>query len=263
LISLDQIKNFFPPRIKENPAHQKYMVKEYIQLQILDYLSDTAYARKLVFIGGTNLRLIKGIDRFSENLDFDCKQFSREQFDEMTADVVQYLRRLGLHVEIRNREGTRLKAFRGNLHFPGLLYDMNLTGHREQRFLIRLECQDQWVGYPPVMENIRGCGLYFPFPVPPGPVLCSMKISALLSRQKGRDFYDVMFLLGQSGPDYGFLSARSGISDEHELKTALLRMLDTVSLENKAKDFEHLLFDRSNSRRILRFREFVEGMGAA
>ncbi len=27
----------------------------------------------MTFIGGTNLRLAKGIDRFSEDLGFDCK----------------------------------------------------------------------------------------------------------------------------------------------------------------------------------------------
>ena len=34
---------------------------------------------KIFFIGGTNLRLVKGIDRFSEDLDFDCKNFYTKQ----------------------------------------------------------------------------------------------------------------------------------------------------------------------------------------
>ncbi|MCK9626641.1 MAG: nucleotidyl transferase AbiEii/AbiGii toxin family protein [Bacteroidales bacterium] len=31
----------------------------------------------MTFIGGTNLRFVKGIDRFSEDLDFDCKDLSK------------------------------------------------------------------------------------------------------------------------------------------------------------------------------------------
>ena len=62
---LEWIKNFFPNELRENASFQKYMLKEYFQLLILDFLSTTPYIKKIVFIGGTNLRLVKGIDRFS------------------------------------------------------------------------------------------------------------------------------------------------------------------------------------------------------
>jgi hypothetical protein len=65
MISIEQIKNYFPVQIRENAVFYKHMVKEYLQLLILDYLSSTPYVEKAVFIGGTNLRLVKGIDRFS------------------------------------------------------------------------------------------------------------------------------------------------------------------------------------------------------
>jgi hypothetical protein len=54
-------------------------------------------------------------------------------------------------------------------------------------------------------------GFFFPFPVPTDQILCSMKLSAMLSRQKGRDFYDAMFLLGQTTPDYSFLAKKHNI----------------------------------------------------
>jgi predicted nucleotidyltransferase component of viral defense system len=65
MIQLELIKNYFPTGLRENAPFQKYMLKEYLQLLILDYLSATPYIGKIVFIGGTNLRLTKGIDRFS------------------------------------------------------------------------------------------------------------------------------------------------------------------------------------------------------
>ncbi len=73
MISIEQIKNYFPVQIRDNAVFYKHMIKEYLQLLILDYLSSTHYIQKTTFIGGTNLRLVKGIDRFSEDLDFDCK----------------------------------------------------------------------------------------------------------------------------------------------------------------------------------------------
>ncbi len=260
MIRLDQTRSFFPPQVRDNPAHQKYLLKEYIQLMILDYLSSTTYARKMVFIGGTNLRLIKGIDRFSEDLDFDCKNFTEDEFNEMTGSVLLFLQRQGLKLETRENVNKQLKAFRKNILFPELLFEMELSGHREERFLIKIECQDQQVTYTPQKVNIKGCGFYFPFPVPSDGVLTAMKLSALISRQKGRDFYDTMFLMGQNTPDYDFLTTRSGIHNLLELKTALLSLLSSVNLEHKARDFEHLLFDKRNSARILGFKEYVEGL---
>jgi hypothetical protein len=79
----------------------------------------------------------------------------------------------------------------------------------------------------------------------------------MLSRGKGRDYYDVMFLLSQTMPDYPFLAARCGIRDLPELKAAVRKSLQLVDLSQKQKDFEHLLFLRDNSRRILHFPEFI------
>ncbi|HAF85497.1 MAG TPA: hypothetical protein DCG32_03845, partial [Sphaerochaeta sp.] len=59
MIDINAIKSFFPPSMREDSEYQKLMLKEYIQCQILEYLSNSRYIAKLSFIGGTNLRLIK------------------------------------------------------------------------------------------------------------------------------------------------------------------------------------------------------------
>ncbi|NMB37535.1 MAG: nucleotidyl transferase AbiEii/AbiGii toxin family protein [Bacteroidales bacterium] len=260
MIRIEQIRNFFPAQIRGDSGFDKYMLKEYLQLMILDYLSSTPSVRKMAFIGGTNLRLVKGIDRFSEGLDFDCKEFSKEEFIEMTNGIIQFLERSGLSVEVRDKENPKLTAFRRNIYFPELLFDLGLSGYKEERFLIKIESQDQGISYPHVMTNIKGCGFFFPFPVPSDGVLCSMNIATMLSRAKGRDFYDLMFLLSQSKPDYDFLSKRCGIHNLQEFKQATAKLLKTVDLKKKQKDFEHLLFNKANSEKILRFGEFVDSL---
>jgi predicted nucleotidyltransferase component of viral defense system len=137
MIQLDLIRNYFPLEIRENAAFQKHILKEYLQLMILDFLSTTHYIQKITFIGGTNLRLVKGIDRFSEDLDFDCKNLTKDEFVKMTDSILQFLQRNGLRVEVRDKDNDKLKAFRRNIHFPELLFDLNLTGHKEERFLIK------------------------------------------------------------------------------------------------------------------------------
>jgi predicted nucleotidyltransferase component of viral defense system len=137
---------------------------------------------------------------------------------------------------------------------------MGLTGHREERFLIKVESQDQLVLYNPEMINIKGCGFFFPIPVPSIDVLCAMKIAAMLDRQKGRDFYDVMFLLSQTLPNFDFLSERCGITNLEALKKEAAVVIESVDLKSKMKDFEHLLFTKNNSARILGVGDFFRGL---
>jgi len=258
MIRIEDIRNYFPSEIRDNSIFDKYFLKEYLQLLILDYLSTTLFIRKLAFIGGTCLHLVKGIDRFSEDLDFDCKELTKDEFTEMTDDILQFLKHNGLQVVVKDQDNKKLQAFRRNFLFPGLLFNLGLTGHHDEKLLIKVESQDQLVNYNPELINIKGCGFFFPFPVPPDNIMCAMKISAMINRQKGRDFYDSMFLLGQTLPDFSFLAERCGISNLQELKRVVENMLRSVDLNKKMKDFEHLLFNRNNSKRILRVGDFIQ-----
>lgn len=258
MIDINYINNFFPSQIVANAAFQKHILKEYIQLMVLDYLATTPYISKLAFIGGTNLRLIKGIDRFSEDLDFDCKNLTEEEFIEMTNRIIHFLQKSGLHVETRDKANPKLTAYRRNIYFPEFLFELGLTGHREERFLLKVEAQDQGISYPIVMQYVQRCGFFFSLPTPPDSVLLGMKFSALLARAKGRDFYDCMFLMQQTQPSYDFLSTRIGVNDAEQLKVAIRNKLATVDLNVKKRDFEHLLFNTHSADKILLFANFIE-----
>jgi len=204
--------------------------------------------------------LVKGIDRFSEDIDFDCKDFSREDFMNMTDEIILFLRRNGYQIEVKDKKNPKLKALRRNIYFPQFLFELGLSGHKEERFLLKIEVQDQQFPYPQKMAYIRGCGFFFPFPVPPDEILCAMKITALLSRRKGRDFYDVMFLLDQVKPDYAFLSTKVNIQNMAQLKVALSSMLTEIDLEERSRDFRHLLLNKDNARKIFHFGAFIQAL---
>jgi len=255
MLNLDYIQNYFPPQIRENPAYKKYIVKEYLQVMILNFLASTKFVKHITFIGGTNLRLVKGISRFSEDLDFDCKNFDADGFAEMSQSVLTFLKRSGIRAESREKQSEKLTAFSSRIYFPELLFELGLSAYKEERFLIKLESQNQEFEYTPQMANISNCGFFVSFPVPPDDVLCAMKLSALLSRAKGRDFYDAIFLLSQTKPNYDFLKKKQAISNLTELKIKLLETFEKIDIEHKSKDFEHLLF---NKNKILKFREFIE-----
>ena len=244
MIDLSFIRSFFPSSIANDSRFHRYMLKEYLQLLILDHLAKTPYVGKLVFIGGTNLRLVQGIDRFSEDLDFDCKDLNEEEFHNMTDGIVRMLNKNGLTVETRDK----------------LLFDLGLTGYKEERFLIKVKAQDQGVSYSPEVATLNRMGFFFGIQMPPADVLCAMKFCAILSRQKGRDFYDAMFLLSKTRPNLEFLRARTGIQSMEALKTAIGECLQKVDLNKKKQDFIHLLFNESNAERILQFESAISDL---
>lgn len=258
MIDIKQLLPYYPKSIADNASFHKHILKEYVELLALEHLSQSVFAPQLVFIGGTCLRLVHSIDRFSEDLDFDCKALSQDDFMRMTDTLVDYLRGNGMAAEVRDKESQRLTAFRRNIYFPGLLFELNLTGHREERFLMKIEAQDQGAPYIPEMAIISRNGFLFSASVPSKGVLLSMKLSALLARGKGRDFYDAIFLWQQTEPDYDFLAKRIGIGTPWELKDALAKKMSETSLTDKQKDFQHLLFASNAADKILLFNEFFE-----
>lgn len=258
MIDLNTLLGFYPPHIAGNAAFRKHILKEYVELLSLEHLSRSPFVPHLAFIGGTNLRLVYGIDRFSEDLDFDCKDFSEAQFMEMTDGLIDYLRMNGLQAEPRDKANEKLTAFRRNIFFPNLLFELGLSGHRDERFLMKVEAQDQGVSYPSEMAMVNRCGFFFTLPVPVQSVMLSMKLAALLARAKGRDFYDTIFLWQRTEPDYGFLKSRCGIASPAELRLALEKLLLQTNLDLKRRDFEHLLFQSERSEQIMRFGAFVE-----
>lgn len=257
MIDLNYIRGFYPPIIANNAIYQKYILKEYIELLALEWLSHSDYAEYLTFIGGTNLRLIQGIDRFSEDLDFDCKHLDETAFITMTNGLIRYLQMQGLQVEARDKDSSLLKAYRRNIYFPELLFNLQLSGYREERFLMKIEAQDQGILYPVEMGIVQRLGFYFPVAVPPLSVLLSMKIAALLSRGKGRDFYDTLFLWQRTEPDYSFLEQRCGIATKIQLLNHLREVCTQTDLALKKRDFEHLLFDPRKSEQVIRFMDII------
>lgn len=260
MISFESIKGFFPEELRSG-QFAKHILKEYVECLALEWIARSQWAPKLTFIGGTNLRLTKGIDRFSEDLDFDCKGLEPEEFMRFTDALVAYLTNNGLNATTKEQESKRLTAMRRSILFPGLLHDMGLSAFKEERFMMKIEAQDQGREYATVNADVRRCGFFFPVRVPNEATLCAMKLSALLTRGKGRDFYDAIFLLQRTEPDYSFFAlSHPEITDMQSLKVALKAKAQAVDLELKRRDVEHLLFRHERAELLTRFPAFVDSL---
>lgn len=252
MLDLQNIRAFYPG-FPENQDTDIQLYKEYLELMVLNYLSSHPLIGKLTFIGGTALRLLRQIDRFSEDLDFDCKNLSQDEFLDLSDDVVRFLQRNGLPAVAKEKESDALTAFRRTIQFPQLMYDLGLSPFREKKFVMKIEAQDQGVDYQREMFTVNRDGFYFRIPSPSDATLYAMKLSAILHRGKGRDFYDAMFLRARSEPDMNYLALREGIMTNKDLAREMKLVCGRTDFSRKAQDFKYLLFHPENASRIMDF----------
>jgi len=258
MISFNEIKAFFADNIRRNPSWFEYMLKEYFHYRMLDIIFSSEHASKLSFIGGTSLRILHHIKRFSEDLDFDCFNLSRDEFMSLTEKIIERFRQEGINIEAEDKgKDLRLTAFRRNIIFPGLLFELGLTGHREKKLLIKVECEPHQYAYEPTKPIIQKFNVFTQIFAPSPSILLSMKTGAVLERGKGRDYYDFIFLSGLTSPDFGYLKSKFGIEDEIQLYERILKSCETTDFQKKSRDFEKLVFDQAETKKVLLFIEFI------
>jgi predicted nucleotidyltransferase component of viral defense system len=89
MMSFELLRTHYPDHIPA--AFKVHVIKEYLQSLLLNRISKSGFAKELVFIGGTSLRFCHGLDRFSEDLDYDYfgedRELLREQFDAIAGHV--------------------------------------------------------------------------------------------------------------------------------------------------------------------------------
>jgi len=259
MISFDEIKSFFADSLRRNPSYFEYMLKEYFHYRMLDIMFSWENASKLSFIGGTSLRILYQTQRFSEDLDFDCFNLSRDEFISLTDKVIDRLRQEGIKVEAEDKhKDLRLTAFRRNITFPGLMFDLGLTGHPEKKLLIKIECEPHHYHYEPIKPIIQKFNVFTQIFTPSAGILLSMKTGAVLERGKGRDYYDFMFLSGLTDPDFGYLNAKFGIANHAELYERILQSCDQIDFQTKSLDFAKLVLDPAETRKVMLFKGYIK-----
>jgi predicted nucleotidyltransferase component of viral defense system len=254
MIDLKEIKRFYP-----NELHQydRFILKEYLQYKILEIVFSSSYATKLVFIGGTCLRIVHQNHRFSEDLDFDNFGLTPDEFSDLGLVIKKKLELQGFEVEIKN---VIKGAFHCNIRFPKLLMQSGLSGYAEEKILIQLDTEAQGFDFQSESYFLNKFDVFTTIKIAPLSLLLAQKFYAVLNRKrnKGRDFYDIVFLLSLGiVPDYNFLELKSGISNSYQLKDEILNHCRMIDMNEMAKDVEPFLFQSSDTKKIIAFEPFL------
>ena len=255
MLTFEQIKNEYPQEIiQRNP---KAVLVEYLQYEILDSLYKQKNSEKLSFMGGTAIRIVYGSQRFSEELDFDNFGLSYQEFEQILEKVMADMKNKGFEIEFRL---LKKGAYHCYLKFPKLLFENNLSDHQDEKILVRIDTVFKKQFNEPRSFILNGFGVYRKILVNSQEVILSQKIITIIERKrsKGRDYYDVSYLLGKTEPDYDYLETVFGNKENDTIKNRLLEMADKNNLNDLAKDIRPFLIDKNGEDRVLGFKEYIK-----
>ena len=226
-------------------------LREYFQLLILRIIDEKGFFQKLAFIGGTALRILYDLNRFSEDLDFcliDNKNFS---FETLLQSIERELTLANFSVSIVGKDKKTVAA--AFIKFKNLLYEFDLSSHEDQNLSIKLEIdQNPPAGYQTAFSMINkeflvGINHY------DLPSLYASKLHAILHRkyEKGRDYYDLIWYISKNiVPNYALLNVaiqqtehRPSTLDEKSLNQALRDRIERTDFDRLRLDTQPFLAD--------------------
>lgn len=187
MISKEQLST-----IARKTGLQLYQQEKDYLLKLFLYLYYKRYDHAL-FKGGTCLRYLFGLNRFSEDLDFNIKDVKK--FQQQTRNTVKEIELLGIKSYFIKEE-IFADAYTCEIGFQGPLYN----GADQTRNKFRIDAgyrtgtikKPEWKimksEYPETEENFLILAMAFE-------EIFVEKLLAMMYRTKGRDLYDLWFLM--------------------------------------------------------------------
>src|SRR5574344_118047 len=233
-------------------------LKEILQEMVLLGLYDAGFFKHAAFYGGTALRILHNLPRFSEDLDFSLLEvnpnFNLKPFQDAIVDT---LKSFGFDITIE------IKDKSSNSAIASAFVKAN-TIHKDQTVKIKLEVDTN----PPLDFQTQNIIRLTPRPFSINaftlPSLYAGKMHAILcrswsTRPKGRDWYDLIWYIANSVElDSIHLKARLSQSCKYlesneikipenltkeNIKELLLERLETLDVEKAKNDVQPFIKD--------------------
>ena len=255
---METIKPVLASIISESPSrnnlYKRNLLKEYLQIVVLDFIYSHPVYSQLLFYGGSALTHCFDLQRLSEDLDFidETKEFNVAK---LAKDLEDYFKkRTDLDVT------TTVQKFRIYLKF-GVLRDLGLSTREETDILfLKVEVYSQFDFCTKYSTDIRPVFKYnrsVLIKTLDASTLMATKVRAILFRKwektdkqgnttvkvKGRDYFDLLWYL-QKGIQPN-LSCIEGFENMADLKKRLLSMVANIDSKSIQLDLESLIANPS------------------
>lgn len=253
MITLNEIKKEYPSL----NGFDRLVLREYLQYKILDIIFQSKISDKLSFLGGTAIKICYQGTRFSEDLDFDNFDLKKGEFDNLSQEIKSKLSMEGHEVSIKN---IFKGAFRCYIKIPKLLFENDLADMEDENIMIQVDTVPHNFSYKPDDFLLNKFGIFRNIRLTPADIILSQKVGALLGRRrpKGRDLYDIVYLMGFADFNFEYLDFKFNIGNKEQLKKKILEKISDFNFKDLTRDALPFLINQTERERILRFKEFIE-----
>ena len=234
------------------PLQGRNIAREYLQARILGVLQREGAMTSLAFQGGTCLRFLFALPRYSEDLDFtlegDPDAYDlRAWLKAVRAELSREGHAVGLAVRDRNPVHSAFVRLRG------LLHDAGLSPHRDESLAVRIEVDTRPPAGAVLATSLVRRHVTLRLRHHDRASLLAGKLHALLQRPytKGRDLYDLVWYLSDPtwpAPNLTLLNAalrQTGWAGEalhpENWRATIRRRLDALAWDRVAADVRPFL----------------------
>ncbi len=179
-----------------NPIEARNLAREYLQALILQSLQRAGAMTALAFHGGTALRFLFSLPRFSEDLDFALERNpATYNFRAYLQSIRKDLEAQGYIITLKVNDGKTVhSAF---IRFPNLLFELSLSPHRDEILAVKIEVDTNPPAGARLATSLVRRHVLLNIQHHDQASLLAGKLHAILQRPyfKGRDLYDMMWYL--------------------------------------------------------------------
>lgn len=195
---------------ESDPGRRLNALREYAQSMTLFSLHQSEAFSSISFVGGTALRFLFALPRYSENLDFSLESANAYEPAKWLRKLKRDLEFIGFTPEITWNDKRTVHT--GWIKFPGLLKEAGLAAVPSQKLSIKLEIDSKPPAGAKFETHVVRLHRLMALRHHTLPCLMAGIIRAILTRPfpKGRDWYDLMWYLSRrpaTQPDIAFLRA--------------------------------------------------------
>lgn len=235
MLNLENLEKF----TKSSQTNLENVVREYCQHLFLSYLYQQPGSEKLLFKGGTALRIVFRSPRYSEDLDFTGSGIRESEVEEIFTNTLADIEKTGIKVVINEGKPTSggylgIATFGAYGRKIPIQVEVSLRNGKSLKGTRALIGNDYIPAYTLVHLSEEG--------------IVGGKMQALLARRKPRDFYDYFFLLSSNYPE---AKEKKNLNQVLELLQVTkinfrneLRQFLPASHAIHLKDFRKILMDK-------------------
>ncbi|MDD5687812.1 MAG: nucleotidyl transferase AbiEii/AbiGii toxin family protein [Elusimicrobia bacterium] len=234
------------------------ILREYLQVLILKEIYQNENGKNLFFTGGTYLRIVHKLKRFSEDIDFNTKILRKKQFEDLLMKIKNGLAKNGI---ISNLEFNHWnKILSADIIFPEIEKNYNVVSKysKKKGITIKVETNVPVWKIEKETQVVSGFGEFFPCVCTERAALFADKIDAVSKKKRGRHIYDLMFMLSNKFPINKNVLKTYNIKDnplDYIVKS--INNFSQLELKNMAESLRPFLFEEKEADMVANAREIV------